>query len=468
MLYAEGLSYAQAEQRMLSESYVSQASQVLEQASELQSQAIKGLGLPKIDLNLRSYALHSEFDVPLDALKSGLENSLINGANSKIDEWQGDIPGLSASDVDQLKGTVGQGIKDGVGLIPNSTELTIKDHVTRPTVSVMMPIYTGGLISSAKEIARIKAQSSQISAKQQQDLQKFEIIKSYFSVQLQKNLLHAGQFNVQAMQKHYNNALKFEREGLISKGQRMQFEVARNNAERLLTNTQTMYQSNLFQLNNLLQTSQITELTTPLFINSSQSQDLNRLLKTFAEHSNLIRKMQVDTQLADVNIKAQQAAKKPTVFAFGEYALEKKENWIVGIAASYNLFSGINKNKNIQAAELQKQASELLTSRTKQEIETIIYTAYNEMNNALITQQLLQSNMQAAQENLRIQELSFKEDMGSATQVIDAQNAMSAIRSEMALNAYKYVMSLATLLQSYGSIDQFQSYIHQPNTRYIQ
>ncbi len=51
--------------------------------------------------------------------------------------------------------------------------------------------------------------------------------------------------------------------------------------------------------------------------------------------------------------------------------------------------------------------------------------------------------------------------MGTATQVIDAQNALNGLQSEMALNAYKYVMSLATLLQSHGSIGQFQSYINQ-------
>ena len=75
--------------------------------------------------------------------------------------------------------------------------------------------------------------------------------------------------------------------------------------------------------------------------------------------------------------------------------------------------------------------------------------------------------MQAAQENLRIQQLSFKEDMGTASQVIDAQNALNTLQSDMALNAYKYVMSLATLLQSHGSIDQFQSYANQAQTDFI-
>ncbi len=80
---------------------------------------------------------------------------------------------------------------------------------------------------------------------------------------------------------------------------------------------------------------------------------------------------------------------------------------------------------------------------------------------------LLQQNMKAAQENLRIQELSFKEDVGTANQVMDAQNMLNALKAETALNAYKYVMSLATLLQSHGSIQTFSSYMQHTNTHYI-
>ena len=62
---------------------------------------------------------------------------------------------------------------------------------------------------------------------------------------------------------------------------------------------------------------------------------------------------------------------------------------------------------------------------------------------------------------------SDKKPEGEIVAVIDAQNAMTALKSEMALNAYKYVMSLATLLQSHGSIAEFQSYVNQKNTQYI-
>ncbi len=458
---AQSISYAQAEKNLLTNSYSSQANQALQQSAQLQAQAMKGLGLPRVDLNVRAYAFHNELDVPLGALKNNLEQTLSNGINDKIDET------LPSDLADPLKESIQQPIRDGVGLIPDSSQVVLDDQVIRPTVSVMMPIYTGGLTSSAKEIANIQAQRSELNTEQQQDIQRFELIQAYFNAQLQKKLLDSSRFNLQAMQQHYDNALKMEKQGFISKGQRMQFEVAKNNAQRGYQNTEANLRSSLFKLNNLMQSSDITDLSTPLFINQQNNQNLMALLKTYQDQSSLIRKMQMDTQLANANVKAQSAAKKPNVFAFGEYSLDNKQNWIVGVAARYNLFSGIDKNKTVQAAELQRYATELMTERTKQEVESVIYTSFNEAGSAQQSHLLLAQNVNAAQENLRIQQLSFKEDMGTATQVIDAQNSLNALQSEMALNAYKYVMSLATLLQSHGSINQFQSYVNQPHTDYI-
>ncbi len=243
--------------------------------------------------------------------------------------------------------------------------------------------------------------------------------------------------------------------------------MARNNALRLLQNAQSNLNSSQFQLNHLLHQQTNGNLTTPLFVNTKQTLPLNQFLSSYPNQSNLIRKMQIDTQLADENVKAQRAAKKPTVFAFAEYSLDKNENWIVGVVARYNLFGGLDKNKSIESAELKRYGSQLLVERTKQEIENIIQKSYSEMGSSQQTQTLLNENKRATLENLRIQELSFRENMGTANQVIDAQNAVQVIDTEMAINAYKYVLSLATLLQSHGSISQFKTYLNQPNTVYI-
>ncbi|MFV5524350.1 TolC family protein [Acinetobacter variabilis] len=466
--YAQSISFKDAEQQLLQRSYSSQAFQSLEQASKLEAEAVKGIGLPRVDLNVRAYAFHSEVDIPLKQFKNNLENSLSQGVNGRLNEWEAsngvDLP---AGITDPLREGLNNTIHSGVGLIPDTSNVVLEDQVIRPTVSVMMPLYTGGLTRSAKEIANIQSGRSELSNQQQQDTQRFELIQSYFNVQLQKQLLDAALFNSNAMQQHYRNALKLEQQGFISKGQRMQFEVARNNAERVQQNAQANLNAALFQLNNLLLDSNITELSTPLFVNRAEPQNVNILLSSFSQNSPLIKKMQMDTELAKANVKAQQAAKKPNVFAFGEYSLDQHQNWIVGVAARYNLFSGIDKNKNIQAAELKRYAAELMTARTQQEIENLIYKSFSEAVSAQQSDALLQQNLKAAQENLRIQELSFKEEVGTATQVIDAQNMLSSLKAEMALNAYKYVISLATLLQSHGSIVEFPNYMQHANTHYI-
>lgn len=459
---AQSISYGQAEQFISTDSYSTQANQALQQASKLQAEALKGLGLPRVDLNVRAYAFHNKTDLDLDSFKNNLEQTLSQGINDRIDQ-ENFPPNIS----DPLKEGIHQTIHSGVGLFPDSANVILEDQVVRPTVSILMPLYTGGKINSAKQIANIQAQRSNISVKQQQDSQRFEMIQSYFNVQLQQQLLNASLFNLNAMQQHYNNALKLEQQGFINKGQRMQFEVARNNAERTYQNAQSNLRASQFSLQNLLQTKEGLNLSTPLFVNTVENHSLDKLLASYDQNSSLVKKLQMDTQLANENVRIQQAAKRPSLFAFGEYGLDDKENWIVGVMAKYNLFSGVDKNKNVHAAELKRYAAELMTERTKQEIENVLYKSYSELTASQTSHQLLTQNTKAAQENLRIQQLSFKEGMGTATQVIDAQNALSALKSEMALNSYKYILSLATLLQSYGSIDEFKLYVNQPRTDYI-
>ena len=84
MCFAQSMSFQQAEINILKDSYSTQANQALEQASRLEAEAIKGIGLPRVDLNVRAYAFHNEVDVPLGALKNNLEQSLSNGVNNDV------------------------------------------------------------------------------------------------------------------------------------------------------------------------------------------------------------------------------------------------------------------------------------------------------------------------------------------------------------------------------------------------
>ena len=71
-------------------------------------------------------------------------------------------------------------------------------------------------------------------------------------MQLQKQLTDTQQNMLSAMQLHVDNAYKLEQQGFISRGQRMQFEVARNQVQRLYQSTQNQHQNSIYELAVLL------------------------------------------------------------------------------------------------------------------------------------------------------------------------------------------------------------------------
>lgn len=464
-VYAQSYSYEQAEETLLTTSYLSQSQNLLQQSSLLEQQAIRNLGLPRVDLNARAYAFHSKVDVPLDQFKQKIEDQLKQKVNNQLNDFEN--IGVPPQALGAMQNTLNGMIQEGINSFPDYSRLSLEDQVIHPSISASMPIYTGGLTQSAKKVAEIQAKKSDLSYQQQQDAQTFSLIQHYFDVQLQHQLLQNHQYNLHAMQTHLNNAKKLEQQGFISKGQRMQFEVAYHNAERLLISNQNQLLASEHSLKSLLQSQTLNSLTTPLFIHLKLPDQLNPNTAPL-EQATLLKQLEMDQALASEKINLHQAQQKPKVFAFGEYALDDKQNWIVGVMASYNLFSGIDSKKQVQAAQLQQEATQLLSKQTEQELDRLNFNAYSQLNTAQQNHVLIEKNILAAKENLRIQTLSFKEDMGTASQVIEAENMLYQLQSERALNAYRYVMALATLLNTQGQISSFKNYLVLNQTLYIQ
>ena len=463
---ADALSYEQAESHYLEMGHAGKASAALQQASELQAQAVKHLGMPRVDLNVRAYKLHAENDVPLDGIKRHLTDTIHDNIGKRVDQLQSDL-GIPPVVAEGLEDAATQAVDEGIATIPDQTEVRVDDSRVSSSLSMTWPIYTGGIIHSTQKIAQINTDKASLSLEQQLDMERLELVQMYFGMQLNQQLTQVAAANLAGMQQHVKNALALERQGFISKGQRMQFEVARNTSERLYNNSKVALQNSRFELLNALQSRDNVSLSTPLFVNTERHRTIDTWLQSYPDGSRLLQKTQLDTDIAKQNITIQKAAFKPKVFAFGEYALDADKKWIVGLGLSYNLISGLDRRKSTQAAESTYLAAQLSKERVQQEIEKTIFKAYSEMEVSQQNHTLLKENMLAAIENRRIQTISFREDSGTATQVIDAQNMVASLKAEQALNAYKYIMALAVLLNSTGNMGQFKQYTQAKHTDYI-
>ena len=70
----------------------------------------------------------------------------------------------------------------------------------------------------------------------------------------------------------------------------------------------------------------------------------------------------------------------------------------------------------------------------------------------------LNSSLELAKENLRLQEEAFKNGMNDSTKVSDARNALSGVIIELKKTEYRYVIALAKLCALSNDIDLFYTF----------
>ena len=461
---ASTYSFEQAQSKLLTSSKRLQSSALLSQASQLQADAVQGLHRPNVSLNVRALSYHQTADVSTQPLINTLNQQISGSIDEQIQQLnaQGLDPALS-----ELMGSSAQSLLSRANdRLPNELHLDAKDTTVKPSIAVTLPIYTGGAISSLQEIAQLNAKRHLLSEQERQQLEKLNLIGKYFGTQLSQSLQSTTGYQFQAMQLHVDNAYKLEQAGFISRGQRMQFEVARNHADRLYQSAALTHQQNIFEIRTLLQDPTISQLTTSLFINTNEQPNYDALLEKLTSNSPITQKLRTDVRIAQNQVTLQEASKKPKVFALGEVALDDQD-WFVGVAANYTLYSGMDRSAQIKASRLQADAANLAALQATQDMTSSLHRAYLDIQNTQNTHRLLTDNRIAALENLRIQRLSFQEGFGTVADVVDAETRVHQIQNDIATNAYHYIMALATVLHHTGELDRFGEYLNRADTTMI-
>lgn len=426
--YAAGasLSYQAAETKLLATGGDVLAAQVLAQAAEAKAAAVANLGLPSVSISAQAVAMEHKANLPLAPLQH---------AQSQLSE----LTGINTAHA-----------------LPDHLSLTAQRQHIGGTLSVSMPLYTGGAIDSIKTLAVLNQDRATLDLMSQTSLAKLNLIHHYFDTQLKAALLANEQRRYKAMTHHSDNAQKLYDQGFISKAVLLQFQVAQNQALRLYQAADNAHKSSLFTLQTLLQAPSIHALSTPLFINPNYSISWQTLQKD-SQQSPLRQKLAVATNISEQQTRLAQSRTKPTVFAVGQKSLQDKD-WFLGVVARYELFSGVDHKQNLYASEQTQNASVFANQKATQELDSAMHTAYVQFTGAKTSEHLLQHNLGMAQQNLHLQTLAFKEGVGTVSGVVDAEAAIAQIQSERAINAYRYIMALATLLHSVDRLDNFAQY----------
>ncbi|MCH7421125.1 TolC family protein [Shewanella sp. MM_2022_3] len=433
--YAQPSSFTEAWQQVLKVSDKLQAQSQEVNRAKGEQEAGESLNLPSLSLN-GSYT-HLEKPIELDLRDL---NPLASGSLPLPPE----LGGILAS-------------------IPGSLFVTpfTEQDIFRASLQAMWPIYTGGQITAAQGI------HAAMVAEKQQELQLAtrdlftQLVDRYYAVDVTQSLVSTQTELVASLTKHVDHALAMEREGQIAKVERLNAQVALDNAKVNLGSARRQHEMAVIALSRMLQLSDVST-NSPLFV-LPQAPSLGDLTQVTLNQHPALKLLEAKEAQANGLVSLEKGKYHPTVFLFGNYTLYEDDSlfskvepdWMVGVGVKVPLLSRDGRSGKVEAAKSALLQARYTKAQTRQDLSLLLDQSYRQLLQAEEEFKALNTSLELATENLRLREIAFNQGLSTSIDRVDAELKLSAVKTQQLGASYRYVQAYARLMAISGQLDEF-------------
>jgi outer membrane protein len=127
-----------------------------------------------------------------------------------------------------------------------------------------------------------------------------------------------------------------------------------------------------------------------------------------------------------------------------------QDNWSAIIGVNINLFSGGSSDSRIGMARAELRSLKLSRDKLLDNIRLEVKSAYLDLESSAKKMDVTKAAVEQAEENLRLQNLRYKEGVGTATEVLDAVTLLTTAESNSWKSLYGFKRAEARLLNAAG------------------
>lgn len=337
------------------------------------------------------------------------------------------------------------------------------DEFWRFNVSFRWPVFTGGRIMAANRAATAYLQESQEKLRRTEAGLISELARRYYGLRLAEQVAGVRREVLEGMEHHLFDARKLEEQGLIARVDKLHAEVTRAEADREYKRALRDVAIARTVLNEILASKEDITPSSPLFLLRNIG-----LMEEFREQglsgNPALKQLAAQKEVAHQGYKKELSAFAPEVFLFGVKELYKNDltlldpGWSVGIGVTLNLFEGFSGQHRVLAARKQETRLSHLEKAGRLTIGILVEKRYQEVMKALEQYEANETARQFAEEYLRIRKSAFREGYGTSLDVVDAQLALSKVKTERLVAVYEFDVALAELLEASGRSERFEDY----------
>jgi outer membrane protein TolC len=434
--------------------------------------ATRGLYLPSISLNANYMYMSDDIHLDLTAVQDAitpLYEALGNyGSFSGVANPDPTTSGLMPILSDDISTqAVRAELQDGLTSI-NEAEWNVlvqKNQFGVLSAGFTQPIYAGGKIRIANQVAKIKLEEAGIKGKDIDSKLYSELVERYYGLVLSKHVVEVRENVSNTMQHHLFDAEKMMQEGIISNAEFLHAKVYASEADRELKKANRQLEIVNDALINTLSVeegSNIIPITSLFYL--TKIEPLQYFQDLALENNPLLQQIESNKQLAHKAYKAEVANYMPNMAAMGSYDIANQDlstlvpDYFIGVGLKWDLFTGNARNNKVKAAKYQESQAEHFYIQSEADILTAITKYYQELN--MYTEQLEELNtaMEFAEEYYKVREKAFIEGMSTTSEVSDAKLMVAKVKVERLQAIYFCDIALSKLLYFTGIPDKFLEY----------
>ncbi|AZA57971.1 TolC family protein [Chryseobacterium shandongense] len=393
-------------------------------------------------------------------LKVSAQNIDIAKQNTNVVKLQ-KLPNITASTSQFYLGDVVAIDKD----FSNSTNVPMPHYGSSYGVQATQLIFKGGLVNKSIEMAGLREQLSELDLEKNKQDVKLLVISNYLDVYKIVNQENVFQNNKKLAQERLKNIQKFYQQGMVTRNEVIRGELAIKNLDQgilTLANNRKILNYNLIIALGLSSDTEIVPVEN--LENKESGIGIDYYLNLAHDNNPLLKSAQANVNVADKNIEIIKTDKMPTISGFGGYSLQRpittrnpvldmySGGWQTGISLSYNIDNLYKTKERVKLGELQKNQANDAVTLTQQNVDMAVNAAYIKYQEAIQQAEILNDAKKLAEENYKITEAKYLNQLAVQAEMIDAQNQKLQSELDYANAEINVLYQYYNLLKSTGTL----------------
>lgn len=347
----------------------------------------------------------------------------------------------------------------------NSTKIPMPHYGSSYAVQATQLIFKGGLVNKSVEMAGLREQLSELDLEKNKQEVKFLVISNYLDIYKIINQEEVFQNNKKLAQERLKNVQKFYQQGMVTRNEVIRGELAIKNLDQgilTLTNNKKILNYNLSIALGLSSDTEI--IPTESLENKESGIGMDYYLNMAHESNPALKSAKKNIDIADKNIEIIKTDNMPTVAGFGGYTLQRpittrnpvldmySGGWQTGVSLSYNIDTLFKTKEKVKLGEIQKNQANDAVTLVQQNVDMGVNAGYTKYQEAIQQADILNDSKRLAEENYKITEAKYLNQLAVQAEMIDAQNQKLQAELDYANAEINVLYQYYNLLKSTGTL----------------